>query len=242
MGRDNNFKNMITLITPTGGRPEAFKLCEKWIKNQTYKGDMEWIVIHDLPEEKLNTTMGQKIMLAPTSWKPHINTQRENMREALKHVRGDIILFIEDDDYYAPKYIETMVTLLKTSEIAGLSNSRYYHVGVPGFKRMNNYAHASLSQTAIRKSMLGRLSRAVESGHFYFDIELWKYCKEDCIPLSLVANSPAATGIKGMPGRAGLSGGHDKNWYEEDIGLEVLKGWLGKDAQEYMKFISHEKK
>ena len=89
----------------------------------------------------------------------------------------------------------------------------------------------------LKKSMLSRMHRAVESGHFYFDIELWKYCKEDGIPLSLLANSSVACGIKGMPGRAGLSGGHDKSWYTEDPDLKVLKGWLGKDAEEYRKFI-----
>ena len=49
-------------------------------------------------------------------------------------VLGEVILVIEDDDYYAPNYIEVMYKLLETSEIAGISNSRYYHMQVPGYR------------------------------------------------------------------------------------------------------------
>ena len=228
---------LVTAITPTGGRPQAFALCEKWMKQQTYKGDIQWIVIDDDPTHDVVTTMGQEVYKAEKLWEPHINTQRSNMAQALKHVKGEVILFFEDDDKYHPEYIKTMITLLETAEIAGLSNNRYFHVGVPGYKFMNNYAHSSLCSTAIKKSQMGRITRAVESGHFYFDIQLFSYCKEDGIPIALLANTNLVIGIKGMPGRAGLSGGHDKSWYTEDPELKVLEGWLGKDAEEYKKFI-----
>jgi len=33
----------ITVITPTGDRPEAFALCERWMSQQTYTGQIQWI-------------------------------------------------------------------------------------------------------------------------------------------------------------------------------------------------------
>ena len=38
---------MIQLLTPTGMRPEAFALCERWMAAQTYDGPCTWFVVDD---------------------------------------------------------------------------------------------------------------------------------------------------------------------------------------------------
>lgn len=228
---------LVSLLTPTGNRAAAFALCEKWIKNQTYKGSLQWLVVDDYLKDPTPFTCDQEVVKAPVVWKPGLNTQRSNMLSLLEKVKGDIIFFIEDDDYYSPTYIETMLKLLETSEIAGLSNSQYYHVKVPGYKFMGNYAHSSLCTTAIRKSQLVRLNRAIKSENFYIDIELYKYCKGDGVSLSLLANSDLSIGMKGMNGKQGLSRGHTEDWYTEDVNLSVLKQWLGDDHKYYLPFV-----
>lgn len=225
----------ISLITPTGGRGEAFSLCEEWMKKQTIQYH-EWVVIDDCVRTSTKCTLGQNYIVADKQWKEGYNTQRENMNQALKEVTGDVLFLIEDDDYYAPEYLETMVKLLETSEIAGLSNSKYYHLGA-GHRFMYNYEHSSLCTTAIRKSQLKRLYRAVNSGHFYFDIQMWKSCKEDGVSMALLANTKLSIGIKGMKGRTGLSRGHQVDGYTEDSELKVFKDWLGKDWEHYKPFL-----
>ena len=37
----------VTLITPTGYRPEAFGLCIEYVWRQTYNGPLQWIVVDD---------------------------------------------------------------------------------------------------------------------------------------------------------------------------------------------------
>lgn len=226
----------ISLLTPTGMRSEAFKLCEKWVKKQTIPYH-EWIVVCDSPSKPTKCTMGQKFIKGPVEWKKGLNTQRANMNAGIEAFTGDILFIIEDDEYYSPKYLESMVSLLGTAHIAGISASRYYHIGVPGYKILQNYRHSSLCHTVMRKSVIPRLLRAVNSGEFYFDIYLWKYCREDGVPLALINNTNLSIGIKGMPGRAGLSNGHKPEGYISDHNLSVLKGWLGKDVMEYKSFL-----
>ena len=231
---------MITLITPTGGRPEAFKLCHHFVTSQTYKGPMQWLIIDDVHPPTLPLISHPQADYHPAQrkWTQGVNTHRFNMEEALKYInpKSEFIFFIEDDDYYAPSYIDSMLSLCKHSDIAGLSNSRYYGLHVPGWKMMNNYLHASLSQTVIRKSMIPRFSAAVNSGDLYFDSYMWKRVFEDKVPFSLLANSNIGIGIKGMPGREGITGSHKDKGYYVDVGFGKLKEWIGKDYMLYLPF------
>lgn len=233
---------LISLLTPTGGRKKIFELCEHWIKNQTIhnnaKYKIEWICVDDYPEDPTKFTLGQTVIKAPILWKPGYNTQRSNCTALLEAAKGDLIFWIEDDDWYSSTYIESMVKLLETSQIAGLSYSRYYHIGIKGYNILTNYKHASLCQTAFRKSLTSRCYRAINSGHFYFDIELWKSCMQDGISSTLLAHTNLSIGIKGSPtGKQGLSNGHNPENYKEDTDLNVLKGWIEKDYKYYLPFV-----
>lgn len=230
----------ITLITPTGSRPECFALCEKWMKNQVdiNSADIQWIVVDDSYHiEPTKCTLGQTYLKGPKQWNPEINTQRYNMDVAMEKVVGDVIFVIEDDEYYSPKYLSTMIRLLDHTTIAGLSNSRYYNVEIGGYKLMDNFKHASLCHTAIRKEALSLLNSAIHSGDRYFDIILWERAMEKGISCSLVSNTNLGIGMKGMPGRAGLGCGHDERGYKADRNHVVLKQWLGADFESYKIFL-----
>lgn len=235
--------NRVVLITPTGGRPEAFALCEKYMKRQTYKGPLTWLLIDDC-FPTVRPTMGQMYIRGPRVWQAGLNTQRFNMEEAMKHLPSDTgyIFVIEDDDYYAPNYIEVMVGLLRHAEIAGLSNSRYYGLHVPGSITMHNYGHASLSQTAIRASLIPELISSINSGDLYIDIVLWRQAREKFKSLVLLANTSLSVGIKGMPGRMGITGSHRDRKYFHDPVQAVLKSWLGADFALYTPYIKSKNK
>lgn len=229
-------KPKVSLITCTGGRPELFALCEKYVKWQTFK-DIEWIVVDDTMPKTV-CTMGQKYLRGLEEWTPGNNTQRVNMRLALQHVQGDYIFVWEDDDFYSPGYIAAMLSAFSHSQIVGISNARYYKTSMPGWAILDNYKHASLSQTAFHKDLLPLMKEAVESGWFFFDIELWKAAREKQIPLTLIANTSLSIGMKGLPGRPGLTRGHkDNKGFVLDPNHKMLEKWLGSYAKNYEPFL-----
>jgi len=228
---------IITLITPTGGRPEAFAQCEYYIKNQTVFGasmfPLQWIVIDDCtPPTKCN--LGQEYHRGTKLWEPGVNTQRYNMDQAISFVKGDYIFIIEDDDYYAPTYLGTMLKLLKVAPVVGEGVAKYYNIRVPGHKVLNNYKNSSLCQTGITKEYVPLLYQAVHSGELYFDVKFWDMVKERKIPTLLMWNLDLCIGIKGMPGRVGISGhGHEDKGYYFDSNFSKLKTLVGSQAAQF---------
>lgn len=231
---------LVTLITCTGARPKAFKLCQEYMLRQTFDGDVQWIIVDDTQwphDVKVKDKWVTEKLRGPKIWEEGLNTQRSNMEEALSKVKGDYILVIEDDDWYHPEYIEKTVNLLKFFQIVGESNNKYWNLRVPGFMEMRNYGHSSLCSTAVRQDSFNYLKRAVNSGHFYFDIELWKYAKEDKLKTCMYSELNLCIGIKGMPGRGGLGVGHQDKAYTPDIKLLHLKKWIGDDYKNYIPFM-----
>lgn len=226
---------MITLITATGGRPEAFALCEKYIARQTYKGPTQWIVVDDCKPHTL-TTLKQEYVRGPKDWKPDINTQRYNMDVAISRIKGDCIFIIEDDDYYAPNYIEAHLSLLQHVKVVGEAKSKYFNVAVPGWKIMPNLKHSSLAQTSFRKELLPTFEKALHSGNLYFDVTFWEKVHEAQTPALLATNKNLCIGIKGLPGRAGITGSHRSKDFMYDPEFKVLKEWIGNDANSYLKY------
>lgn len=230
----------VSLITPTGARHQAFALCEQWIRNQESIAPhklKEWIVVDDYPKDPTKCTMNQVYIRGPKQWEPGINTQRYNMDVALERVSGDVIFIIEDDEYYSPEYFKLMLHLLEASSVAGLSNSRYYHLGYQGFKVMKNFQHASLCHTAVKAPAFKILYEAVHSGEYYFDLNLWEKAQEQGLGCALLSNTNLSIGIKGMPGRAGLGAGHEAVGYKSDRDLSTLRSWIGKDIEYYRSFL-----
>lgn len=236
----NFVSDLVTLITCTGMRPQAFALCEKMIARQTYKGKLQWIVVDDGTEPVKFTHGAIEYHRGPRPWEPHLNTHRFNMEEAIKHIKGDYTFIIEDDDYYSPRYIEAYLGALKAVPMVGEGNARYYHVQIPGYKQLTNPNHAALSQTAFQtKEILPVLKRAVDSGEMYFDMVMWAEARVKGYPRCLFSNSGLSFGMKGLPGRPGLTPSHrEKKDYMYDSGHATLKRWLGADASRYISFAA----
>lgn len=221
---------MITLITCTGERQEAFSQCEKYLERQTYKGPVQWIVVDD---GKIPTTvrLSCEYYRGPKIWEEGFNTQRLNMDLALTKVNPATraIFIIEDDDWYSPSFIETSLNLLKYADIVGIADTAYYHIKIPGIKYMKNFSHASLCQTAISYKLLPLLIKAVNSGEKYFDIELWKYTNQAKLKSILIQDPKLSIGMKGLKGRGGIGVGHRDRGYEYDVNFKKLEELIGVD-------------
>jgi len=231
LGREQEME-LVTLITPTGGRSECFALCQKFMLRQTITNPIQWIVVKDTDEALELTTFDKRfdiqIHQGSKPWRPGINTQRPNLDEAIKHVKGQYVFVIEDDDWYAPKYLETQLYFLQRFDIVGQGNSHYYNVKERKYKEWKNYGHTSLNETGMRVSELDTLDRAINSGQLYFDMALWERVHNEKRNYLLYDHIDLVIGMKGMPGKQGIGGGHfPDETFRTDKLFEVLRSWVG---------------
>lgn len=227
---------VLTLITCTGDRLEAFALCEKYMARQSVKWD-EWIVVDD-GEIKVGCTLGQKHI------KLQANTHdsfRRNMYHGLRHAKGDKILFIEDDDWYAPIYLQAMSTLLDQAKLVGQARAKYFNVSQGCYRVFNNYQHASLCQTGIHSSLvpiaMKHLCNKKESAS-QLDGNLWIRSGVHHTDKYLMMGSLWCVGMKGMPGRKGLGHSHEVlEGFETNGAFEKLSQWIGQQDADVYKAI-----
>jgi len=127
MDEDDGIRNMtpaLSVITPVRDRPRGFKLCERWMKNQTFT-DFEWIVVDD-GDTPITPTMGQIYIRRDPSSKRM--TLDRNFAAAVGSIRCDAVTLLEDDDWRGPSYLEGLMESLRTSEVASTAGFLCYQV------------------------------------------------------------------------------------------------------------------
>ena len=225
----------ITLVTPTGDRPETFTLTRRWMAAQKERYH-QWIVVDDgvtpLPD---NLREGiDYIRREPKEGEYH--TINENLREALPHITGDVVLIIEDDDWYGPGYISFMRKTLANVNLAGEGFARYYLLSDRKYCRGENHSHASLSQTGFVRKLLPVFEKCLD-GDPYIDIRFWKAVENKKYLLNdLEDKMKLQCSMKGLQGRKGIGQGHNvTDWsvvqrYSDDPYLTQLRHWIGEEA------------
>jgi hypothetical protein len=197
---------IITVITPTrGDRPEFIAQCRKYVANQTIKPDYHFVI--DYPPINKENDIADRIKLGLIK---------------AKSVKSDFILIFEDDDFYSPEYIETILELWKTHltpDLIGICTSLYYHIGINKYKELIHKNRASLYQTCFSGKFILPLS--LESN--YFDVLLWRDYKGTKKTIQL--NKNIAIGIKHGTGICGGSG-HKEEFFTngiDDVDKSILK-------------------
>lgn len=223
---------MLTLITPTGDRPEAFALCERWMTNQIIDEPIKWIVVDDgFEETKINYSGEIEIQyerLPPLK----DNTQTRNLLHAMESVSlDDKVVVIEDDDYYGPNWLTTISEKLDTFDLAGEGHSIYWNVPHRRFTECKNTGHASLCSTGLTRSAIPFFIQLCKARKTGIDMTMWRQFggpKEVFISRNVI-------GIKGLPGRKGLGAGHTEKFlrFADPEGKNLLH-WIGKDAEVYI--------
>lgn len=220
---------MITVITPTADRPAAWPLAERWMARQTVKPD-QWIVADD-GVAPAPLTMGQT----------HIRRERKetggaslamNLLAAIPAVRGDVVVIMEDDDFYRANHIEVCATRLQNHRAVGCRWLNYYNLKMRAWRRMKNSC-AALCNTAFRADCLPMLERAaidaMAAGIYHVDRLFWRQAGYGGLH-----DQETVVGIKGMPGMQGIGIGHKPGagWRQDRDG-RVFREWLGDDAGAY---------
>jgi hypothetical protein len=228
---------LITVITPTGDRPDAFALCEKWMSQQTYTGQIQWIVVDD-GNRPTTCTMGQERILERPI--PEHSLCR-NLRSAIPSVRGEYIFVVEDDDYYAPHYLSTMVGRLRRADLVGEFGAKYYYLKHQSFRHNHQSEHhASLCRTGMSRAVLDTLRQCARGAHPSVDLRLWRMWKGSTFSWrDAEGDQSLCVGIKGVEGRQS-HGWRPSRSAVYDAGLHTLEKWVGAEAAKiYENMMKH---
>lgn len=220
---------MLTLLTTTGVRPEPWALCQQFMARQDYAGPVRWVVVDDGPVAQpvafRRAGWVVEVVRPQPYWEPGQNTQARNLAAGLAVIRNDArVAVIEDDDYYGPGYLSDVDRWLDRADLVGESHARYFNVATGRGRAMSNDRHASLCSTAVKGTGLAALRIAVKRRRTFIDVDLWSMH----VPKALF-HTEHVVGIKGLPGRGGIGGGH-----RDTFGKPMrLSDWLGEDANLY---------
>lgn len=149
------------------------------------------------------------------------NDLLERYRMGITQSKADLIIFWEDDDYYAPNYIEKMAAHwvdCEKPEIIGIGETFYYHLKDLRYKHHSHPERASACNTAISQEAKEHINWRTYKGHF--DLALWRDLN------GRTFYEPTSLGIKhgiGLCGGRGHSGNYmdtddrDMNWLRSRV-------------------------
>jgi glycosyltransferase involved in cell wall biosynthesis len=158
--RKNMNVPLVSICTPTFNRRPFFQYIIKCFENQTYpKERMEWIIIDD------GTDKIEDIILSKNDKRIKYFKYDEKMtlgkKRNLCHEKclGDIIVYMDDDDYYPPERVSHAVeTLQKNPYVlcAGSSEMYFYFKHIQKMYTFGPYSpnHATAATFAFRKELL----------------------------------------------------------------------------------------
>jgi hypothetical protein len=229
-------RELLTLLTATGARVEAWAICEQLMEAQDYAGPVRWVIVDDGPVPQpirfARHDWTLEILRPTPPWEVGQNTQARNLLAGLGAIDGSSrVVLVEDDDWYAPDWLTAVHAALDHAELVGERRARYYHIGDRQAHEHTNMTHASLCSTALRGGALDRLRdvclfqpRVAPIGRpiTFIDMELWHRH-----PSRQLFAGHRVVGIKGLPGRHGIGVGHFGIQSMADPHGEILRRWIG---------------
>ena len=112
---------MVSVITPTRNRDSFLRNALTYFRSQDYK-KIEWHILDDSPQktEPFNDIDDRNIFYQHVDEQLPIGEKRNIL---IEKARGEIIVQFDDDDYYAPNYVRSMIAAL-TDRDADMINLR----------------------------------------------------------------------------------------------------------------------
>lgn len=234
----------VTTITATGDRPAAFELCEFYLKRQTV-APFQMLVLDD-GEVATTPTLGQDYHYWPEM--RGRGSMVKKIRRALNDglIKGDAIIFAEDDDFMSSDYVAWHIAGLKRFALFGEGRALYYNVTQRWWFEHVNMKHASLCATSLTKALYPwLLKQCTISDEPFLDVRLWNNAPASSHvvdPYAHASRLRRSVGIKGMPGRIGYGGGHRGRDRSAALDTELVKlrSLIGAEADLYAKFYKPE--
>ena len=159
-------KPFVSVCTPTFNRRPFIPIIIKCFENQTYPRDkMEWIIIDD-GTDKIEDLVAHL---------PYVKYFKYDIKMTLGKKRnisnekatGDIIIYMDDDDYYPPQRVSHAVDRLKNSKAlcAGSSAMFIYFKHINKMYKFGPYGpnHSTAATFAFKRELLNQTNFNEES-------------------------------------------------------------------------------
>lgn len=148
----------VSICTPTFNRRPFYSVIIKCFENQRYPKDrMEWIIIDDGTDkiEDLVKDIPQ-VKYFKYDKKMNLGKKRNLMHEK---ARGDILVYMDDDDYYPPERVSHAVEMLQKNPqalCAGSSEMYIYFKHIHKTYKFGPYGpnHSTAATFAFRRELL----------------------------------------------------------------------------------------
>ena len=219
----------ISICTPTFNRRPFFPYIIKCFENQTYPKDkMEWIIIDD-GTDKIEDMVAHipQVKYFKYDEKMFLGKKR-NL--AHQKARGDIIISMDDDDYYPPERVSHAVDMLRTNPTAFCAGSSEMYIYFKHIQKMYRFGpygpnHATAATFAFRKELLTLTSfednaAVAEERHFL---------KEYTIPF-----------VQLNPMKSILVFSHTQNSFDKKHLLESPNQYMGVSDKKVEEFVKEE--
>ena len=150
----------VSICTPTFNRRPFIKTMFECFKNQDYpKHRMEWIIVDDGTDkikDLIETSNIPQIRYFEIADKIPLGAKRNYMH---KHVKGSIIVYMDDDDYYPPERVSHAVEMLQKDDkvlCGGISEIYLYFKSMNKMIQAGPYGpnHATAGTFAFKTKML----------------------------------------------------------------------------------------
>lgn len=241
----------VSLITPTRNRPEFFYLCQVWMERQTARRNIHrWYVCTDQEDDlRIDCSLPVHVIKRTTSTEYNpassFNANYKALLQCAKEDDSELVLCIEDDDWYSENYIDVMLEYVArkpSALIYGEAHDRWYHIGNRWFTTMPNTQLASLAQTGFKKEVVDYALTYLKKNGRAVDLDgtLWRRSGITHENKYLVEVTSHHVGIKGgNEFAAGIAHGDNRNgqhfswtWQDSDSYDELrhLVGGEDKDA------------
>lgn len=152
----------VSVITPTYNRRKFIPFLIRCFKSQTYPSNMmEWIIYDDGSDsvkDLFENTGIKNLRYIYESEKQNIGVKRNRLN---KEAKGDIIVAMDDDDYYPPERVSHAVTFLRANpkiELAGSSEIYMYYSDIQKIYKFGPYNqnHATNGTMAWKRTYSDR--------------------------------------------------------------------------------------
>jgi len=152
--------SLVSIVTPTYNRRRFIPSLIKMVQSQTYPRDkMEWIVYDDGQEEVRDLFEAQRANLPKLNfiWSEDKMTLGEKRNRLNKEAKGEIIVAMDDDDFYFPTRVEDAVEALQLNpgfRLAGSSEIYMYFTDTKDIWKAGPYfkGHATNGTMAWTKT------------------------------------------------------------------------------------------
>jgi hypothetical protein len=162
MGKNNKTSSktfpLVSICTPTFNRRPFIPFMIKCFEHQTYPKDrMEWIIIDDGTdkiEDLVHDIPNVKYFKYDT--KMTLGKKRNLMHEKSS---GEILVYMDDDDYYPPERVSHAVDMLQKNPKVLLAGSSEMHIYFKHIQKMYQFGpygpnHATAATFAFRREYL----------------------------------------------------------------------------------------